>query len=289
MKKEMENKNERQAIIKKKKKVADLSSKIKSSKVIGLVNLNNVPDRLLQKARKALRGKVEFIAAKNSVIKRALETSKNGEKLIPFLKNPSLLFLSSSLSPYAIAQYFRNNKEKIAAKPGQIAVEDIKVLEGETNLPPGPALSELKSANINAQIRGGKIVIAKESIVVKKGEKISPTVSKALQKLGILPFEAAIRIEAAVDEEGVLFDYNTLDVDSSTLQSDTIRAFVESSNFSINIGYPTHNNINILLINTILQARNLSLNCGVYSTATIQLLLQKAFREANVFEQAQVK
>ncbi|MEM3167652.1 MAG: hypothetical protein QXW70_04220, partial [Candidatus Anstonellales archaeon] len=162
-------------------------------------------------------------------------------------------------------------------------------LEGETNLPPGPALSELKSANINAQIRGGKIVIAKESIVVKKGEKISPTVSKALQKLGILPFEAAIRIEAAVDEEGVLFDYNTLDVDSSTLQSDTIRAFVESSNFSINIGYPTHNNINILLINTILQARNLSLNCGVYSTATIQLLLQKAFREANVFEQAQVK
>ena len=45
-------------------------------------------------------------------------------------------------------------------------------------MPAGPALSELKAAGLNVRIQAGKIAIAKDQVVVKKGEVIKDMVPK---------------------------------------------------------------------------------------------------------------
>ena len=81
---------------------------------------------------------------------------------------------------------------RLAAKPGQVSPEDVSVTAGETGIQPGQTVTDLKSAGIDVQIQKGKVVIAKDKVLVKKGEVISAKIAKALHILDILPFKAVI-------------------------------------------------------------------------------------------------
>ena len=48
---------------------------------VALLNIRNLPDRILQKSKKQLRGKAEFLVARNSTLIRALDASKKGTEL----------------------------------------------------------------------------------------------------------------------------------------------------------------------------------------------------------------
>ncbi|MFA5105950.1 MAG: 50S ribosomal protein L10 [Candidatus Micrarchaeia archaeon] len=268
-------KHERAAIAKKKSQVESLAGKIKSAKVVAVVNLSNLPDRLLQSARKKLRGKAEFYQAKNTVFKRALEASGKGGKIADLLTVPSVL-ITTDMTPYSLFKFFKDNKSKVAAKPAQIAPFDIVVPEGETDLPPGPALSELKGAGINVQLKGGKIVVAKDSVVAKSGAKISGNVAKALQKLNILPFEVGLNMVAAY-EGGYVYLADVLNIDERQLNTDLQAAFAQGLNVSINASFPTESNINMLLGAAFSQGRNIAANGKLYSDSTIELLFSEAY------------
>lgn len=260
-----------------KKKVENVSKILKiasSYPNIVVVNIRNLPDRILQKSKKSLRGKAEIVVAKNSTIIRALNSVENGKILAEHIKSPTALVFTT-MTPYQIFKFFKENKTKVAAKPGQVAPFDIVVPEGETDLPPGPALSELKSAGINAQIKGGKIVVAKDSVVAKKGSKISENVCKALQKLGILPFETMVDVVAAYDGK-LLYTSPVLDVDEAKLHAELSECVLQAVNLSSNASYPTQQNISLLLSNALAHARSLAANSGFYSDATIGALLSNA-------------
>lgn len=261
------------AIEQKKQKVDQLSSISKKYPVVALLNIRNLPDRILQSSKKKLRGKAEFNVAKNSVIIRALE--KTGRKdLASHLNFPTSLVFTT-LSPYGLFKFFKDNKVKVAAKPGQIAPFDIIVPEGETDLLPGPALSELKGAGINAQIKAGKIIIAKDSTVAKKGVKITDAVCKALQKLNILPFDAQVNMVAAYDGK-FTFTSSVLDLDETQLHTDLQSALAQAFNVSFNASFPTSQNIEALLKNAFSQSRNMAINGRVYSVVSTELLLTQA-------------
>lgn len=261
------------AIQAKMKKVDEIVTTAKKYPVIALINLRNLPDRLLQSCRKKLRGSSEILVTKNSVIARALEKLGKNE-LVGYLNSPTAIVFTT-LTPYSLYKFFKENMLRIGAKPGQIAPFDIVVPEGETDLPPGPALSELKSAGINAQIKGGKVVVAKESVVAKKNSKISPLVCKALQKLNILPFEVKIDLIAAHDGN-YLFRPEILDIDEKKLNSDLLLCITQAFNLSYNSSFPTSQNIEALLSSAIAQGRNLAINGRVYSEASNELLLAQA-------------
>jgi len=267
-------KKERIAITRKKEHASMLASKIKGAKVIALISLQNLPDRLLQSMRKKLRGKVQIYQAKNTVIKRALEAAKAGGDITKLVNIPCALVLSE-LSPYQLFKFFKDNSIKVAAKPGQVAPFDIIVPAGDTDLPPGPALSELKGAGINVQLKGGKIVVAKDSVVAKNGTKILPPVAKALQKLNILPFSVKIGLVGA-HEEGYLYTSQVLDIDEAGLKSDVVTSAMQGLNLSINASFPTEGSINIVLGNAFMQATNMAANGNLYTDSTIGMLLSTA-------------
>lgn len=261
------------AIEVKKQKAEQLASVSKKYPVVALLNIRNLPDRILQSSKKKLRGKADFSVAKNSVIIRALEKTGKGS-LSSHLNFPTALVFTE-LTPYALFKFFKDNKVKVAAKPGMLAPFDIVVPEGETDLMPGPALSELKGAGINAQIRGGKIIIAKDSVVAKKGAKITDSVCKALQKLNILPFDAQVNMVAAYDGK-FTFTSSVLDIDEPQLHADLREALAQAFNVSYNASFPTSQNIEALLKNAFAQSRNMAINGHVYSVVSTELLLTQA-------------
>ena len=264
------------AIIEKKENVLSITKIAGNYPNVALLNIRNLPDRIFQKSKKQLRGKAEFLVAKNSTLIRALDASKKGKELTGHIDFPTALVFTS-MSPYQLFKFFKDNKTQVAAKPGMIAPFDIIVHEGETDLMPGPALSELKGAGINAQIKGGKIIIAKDSVVAKKGAKITDNVCKALQKLNILPFEAMVNMVAAYDGK---FTYTgtILDIDEHQLRADLTDSLAQSFNVSYNASFPTSQNIDALLTNAYAQSRNMAINGGVYSAASTELLLTQAVR-----------
>lgn len=266
----------RPALEKKKTQVQEIAAKIKGAKLIAIVDVRGLPDRLLQSARKSLRGKASFIVAKATVLRRALEASGKAKEIVPKTNVPAALIVGD-MSAYSLFKFFKDSRANVAAKPGQIAPFDIIVHEGETDLPPGPALSELKGAGISAQIKGGKIVVAKDSTVAKTGVKITDAMCKALQKLNVLPFKAGLTMVGGV-EEGTYYGAEVLDIDEAKLVSDLQAAVGDAYNMSINVSYFTEDNRQQLLTGAIAQARALCMEAGVYSVGNMEMLLAPALR-----------
>ncbi len=269
--------HERPALKAKKDEVARLQKELVGVKTVALIDVRNLPDHILQASRKQLRERAKFVMAKNTVLRRALENSKVGTQLVAKLDTPSVLVLSQDMSAYQLFSHFKKSRSAVGAKPGQIAPFDIVVREGETDLPPGPALAGLKAAGLNAQTKAGKIVIAKDSVVAKSGTKISDLACKALQQLGIKPFSAGLNMIAGV-EDGVIYSAQVLDIDEAGLTIDLIASSADAYNMSINVIYPTETNRSSLLASALGQARALAEESGAYSDAHMESLLARAIR-----------
>ncbi|MCX6777501.1 MAG: 50S ribosomal protein L10 [Candidatus Micrarchaeota archaeon] len=268
----------------KKEAVSGLAARIKKAKTIALINLSALPDSLLQSMRKKLRGKAEIVIAKNALISRAFEQAGKGKELLPHMTGPTALVFTD-MNPFELFREFKRSTKQMAAKPGQTAPSDIVVPEGETTLPPGPALSELKNAKIDARIQAGKIVVARDSIVAEKGQKITHAAAKALQTLGIRPFEVGIDSPAII-EAGIVYRKSVLDVDEKQLAADIAAAASAAFNLSVEIAYVTKDNIVVLLGKAHRQAKGLGVEAKIFDSGVIEDLLAQGQRSASAIKTA---
>ncbi|NYZ79462.1 50S ribosomal protein L10 [Candidatus Micrarchaeota archaeon] len=266
----------------KKEFVSSLAERIKKFKVIAVADIRNYPDKHLQALRKKLRGKADMIVAKNSLIQRALEKAGKGTELASAMTGPTALILTD-MNPFQLYRLVKQGKGKAAAKPGQIAPYDIIIPAGETSLPPGPVLSELKQGGVNAQIKGGKVFIATDSVVAKAGQKITDAASKALQKLGIEPFEIMLNIHAAW-EDRLVYKKDVLDVDEEKFLADLRKGASEALNLSMSASYPTKENIKLMLQKAYLNSKSLAVNAEIYEKDVIDVILAKANMQAGALK-----
>ncbi|MBD3389867.1 50S ribosomal protein L10 [Candidatus Micrarchaeota archaeon] len=277
---EAEEKKERARpeLEKKKAQVKELTEDLSSNKNIVIIDLRKLPDKLLQQVRKELRSKdTKIKVAKSAVITRALEAAGRPKELAGLFGKPAAMVLGNELSPSELSKFFREHTLDIIAKPGQIAPEDIIVPEGETDLPPGPALSELKAAGIKAQIRGPKISVAKKSKVVGKGEEITEDKAKALGTLGFKPFKVKVDILLAYDGK-YIYTPDILDISAESIAPKFVSSLQDAFNISVNAEVPTVQNIDVLLTQAAGQGMNTAVNGSIYTPQSIEQLLSRSFR-----------
>jgi large subunit ribosomal protein L10 len=259
--------------------VRSVTAQMKKFKTVAMLDLRKLPDALLQSLRQKVREKGgQVYVLKKPVISRVLAADKKLAARVGECDKPVALILTNQ-SPYEINTFFKQNKKKRAAKIGDIATADIVVPEGETDLPPGPALSELKAGGVNVQIKGGKIVVSKESTVAKGGEKLTEPKVKALQSLGVQPFEIMANLVFGFDGE-YIYSRDILDI-GDTISVDMAGSLSQAMNVSLNMGYPTQQNISMLLGDAVRQAVNVSLNANAYSSSSIGQLLTSAMRQGS--------
>ncbi|MFH1222548.1 MAG: 50S ribosomal protein L10 [Candidatus Micrarchaeota archaeon] len=264
------------------KEVAETIAEMKNYKTVALVSLDKLPDALYQSLRKKIRsegGKVKTL--RKPVLSRVLQSDKKLAARVNAADRPCGLILTNS-SPYQINQFFKQNTKKRGAKINEIAPFDIIVPEGETDLPPGPALSELKGAGLNVQIKGGKIVISKDSTVAKTGEKITMLKAKALQTLGIKPFTIKANIVFGYDRE-YIYEKSLLDL-GDTLDADLLAAERSAFSLSVNAGYPTETNAEFVMRDAYLQGISFAVNSKTYNSVTIEADILNALAQSGAIE-----
>ncbi len=268
----------------KKKEVEKLEKILNDNDIIGIIDLEKLPSSQFQAIKKKLRGTAEVKVTRSMYIRRALEKVKDEKKkkLLDYVKGPVGLIFTKE-NPFKLYKFLKNNRSKAFAKPGQIAEKDLVVPAGETDLPVGPALSELKMAGVNCKIDKGKIAVIKDSILTKKGEKVTEQVAAALSKLGIKPMEIGITLKA-VYEEGVVYTPDVLDINEEEFMQNLQNAYMSAVNLAVNAGYPTKQTIELMLQKAFTEARNLAVNADIMTKETSELILAKAFNKMNALK-----
>ncbi|HKL24223.1 MAG TPA: 50S ribosomal protein L10 [Candidatus Nanoarchaeia archaeon] len=231
----------------KKKRVKDLEKLIKNSKTILVVSIKSIPASKFQEIVKKLRGKAEVRVPKKTMIYRALDNVGKGE-LEKLERNidESFALLFSDTDAFELAAELVKAKTPAKAKVGQIAPEDIEIPAGPTDLPPGPAISELSSVGLQVKVEKGKLNIQKAKVIVKKGEEINSSVADVLSKLDIKPFSIGfIPLCAFHSEERKFFPEINIDTEYYTEQLK--EAYSKALPFAVEIGYATEETVKFML------------------------------------------
>jgi large subunit ribosomal protein L10 len=222
---------------KKKALVKELITLAEKNRTIMISSALNIPSALFQKIRKNLRGKAEIrVVKKNLGVKALEEIKKPGVKDMKKYVEASSAFIFSSLDPYELAGVFVENKQPAFAKAGQIAPTDLSVEKGPTDLPAGPAITELSNAGLKVGVEGGKIAIKEAKVLVKQGAAIPKTVADVLQKLEVMPFTIEIKVNAAYDSNDKIV-YTNIVIDREGFLNNLKTSYSSAYNFAVNLGY----------------------------------------------------
>lgn len=269
-----------QVLQKKINEVEEITQLIKQYKVIGIASLQKVRAAQLQEFKKNLADKVYMRVIKNTLMKRAVENSKEKpelKKLMEYLTG-SNVYLFTNLNPFKLALLLERGKVRVTAKSGDIAAIDVIVPAGNTGQPPGPIISQLNAVGLPTRIESGSVWINKDTLVARKGEVISERLASVLSKLGIKPVEAGLIMKVAYDD-GLIITEEQLRVDVDKTRQSIENAHADAFALSLSIAYPTLENIEMLVQIAHQEAYALAINAAVPTKETITDLIRKAHFE----------
>ncbi len=230
----------------KKRLVSEIRKTIEESDLIAIIDMYKTPTREFQEMKKILND-VKFKFIKKSLLLKALEGIKkeNIEAIKDFLPSQILLAINGK-DPFSFFKKLMKVSVYRFGKEGDIAEDDIVISAGPTKLPAGPAISDFAKAKIPAGVEGGKIAVKKDTLLVKKGEKIPENLISLLRKLEIRPIKVKLNV-VAIYHLGKIYTKEDLEM-VFKYPYEIKRAYMYAFNLTINIGYPTKENIKYLLI-----------------------------------------
>jgi len=241
--------------------VKELMGLIKDKKTILIASIKNLPASQFQEISKKLRGKAVVKVPRKNLFFRALDESKNekAQALKEHYAN-SVALLFSDLDGYELAAELLKNKTAARAKPGQESPIDIEVQAGPTDLPPGPAISELGAVGLQVMIEKGKIAIRNPKVIVHAGQKISQAVADVMAKLDIKPFSIGFVPLTALDNVKKKI-YLNIKIDTEETVKDLKNDYRKALSFAVEIGYANAETIKFMLG-----------KAGLYEKALMKLL-----------------
>lgn len=258
------------------REVEELVELIKKHSVIAIADLSKIPTKQLQILRKKLRDKIVFRVTKNTLFKLAARKAglKNFEEFSKYLEGMNL-FLFANMNPFELVILLDKNAIPAPAKPGDIAPKEIVVPAGSTGIPPGPMLSVFGRLKIPTRVQDGVIWIAKDTVVAKPGDKISPELASILNKLGIEPLEVKLTLKAVYDR-GLIIPKDKLVVDLEEYKQNVLEAFMNALKVGVEIAYPEPVVLKYTLTKAYMNALALALEATIIAPETIELILMKA-------------
>ncbi|MEM2780918.1 MAG: 50S ribosomal protein L10, partial [Candidatus Bathyarchaeia archaeon] len=220
--------------------VEEISNFFRQYKVVGVASLQKVRASQLQELKKKLMKEAHIRVAKNTLVKRAIESTKDKpelKKLERYLTGPNV-FLFTNMNPFKLALLLEKSKVRMIAKAGDIASFDIIVPAGNTGQPPGPIISQLNSVGLPTRIESGSVWITKDTLVARRGEVISERLASVLSKLGIKAVEAGLLLKAVYDG-GIVIEGEQLTINIEETKKQLENANAEAFKLSLGIAYPT--------------------------------------------------
>ncbi|MBI5347553.1 MAG: 50S ribosomal protein L10 [Candidatus Aenigmarchaeota archaeon] len=266
------------------KEVQKMKELIEKHRIVALLDMHKLPGKQLQDIRIKMHGKAVIKMGRKTLIKKAIESARNGDakELINKIRGEPALLLSNE-NPFELYAFLKKNKSPAAAKTNDIATEGITINKGSTNLPPGPAISQLQSIGLKTTVKDGKIEILKDKDVVKAGEPITEAMSNVLAMLKMEPMKIGLDMVAAW-ESGVLYEKELLNIDEKEYECMLKECIRKAINLSVNAGYITDETAVISISKAYREARSLALSAGLLTDETVGFILAKANAEADALQ-----
>ena len=270
----------------KRREVEELSKLISSHRVVAVFKLTGLRANLIHEIRRKLRDIAILRVAKKTLFKIAAERAGKPElaKLVEDFKEP-LGFIFSNTSAFKLKIILDKNRIPMHAKAGETADFDVTVPEMNTGLPPGPILSEFGKLGIPTKIEGGQIWIAKDTVVARRGDVISPELASLLARLDIKSVLKGVVIEKAY-EDGVILTREQLEIDLERFSEDLRSAHQQAVLLSVELGYVTRETITPLLVKCAMEAKALAIEAEIPSKETIEDILRAAEAKAQALKTA---
>ncbi len=252
----------------------------------------DIPTDSLQIIRKKLKEmNIDVKVVKKNLFIKALEriNDQNIKKMIDIIEENKritvlLLLPKEEINPFLLNKILEENKSYRAAKEGDILEEDVIIRAGPTNLTPGPVLTELKKYNIKTKVENGKIVITEDTLVAKKGQKVDSGLVSLLQKFNITPIPVKIKLLLVYDGK-TLYTYDILSTPLEEYINQLRSGFRKAISLTIEISFPTKENIKLLLTKAYQNLVKLSLNTGIPTKDTIKDLLRITNRRSIILKE----
>lgn len=266
----------------KKRIVEDFVKLFNEYPIVGVVDMENLPGKQLQRIRRALRGKVVLRMTKKRLMRIIVEQVKEEKKGIEALEKymggmPALLFTKED--PFLLSKIIQKNMSQAPIKEGQVAPNDIEIKAGPTPFSPGPIIGELGQLKIKATIERGKVVIVNDTLVVEKGEVVSKKLAAILTRLGMEPMQVGLNLVAVYDN-GEILTKDVLFVDEQEYLDNMALAHSWALSLAIEVGFPTVETIKIFVSKAHYSAKALALKVNWLTDETAKQLLAKANQEA---------
>ncbi len=264
-------------------RVDALSSTVLHRPLTAVVGLRGVPASALQTMRRELRARGHPITvATNSALRHALEKAATERpSLRPLLDHvvDQTALLAAEGNPFSLYQELLRTRSPTPARGGEVAPNDILVPAGTTNFKPGPIVGELQHAGFPAAIEKGKVVLKKDTVIVKAGGTISREVAGMLTRLEIFPLEVGLNLRAVV-EGTTFYPPEVLAVDLDAQRAELARAAHTALGLAVEIAYPTTASLPLLVAKAHRRALGVAIAAGYPTKETIAPLFARAMREA---------
>ncbi len=258
-----------------------ITKKVVDFPIVGVVNFESLPAQQLQVMRSTLRKKgVEIVMARKRLLSKALIDSHktNIDQLAQKVKGmPALIF--SKDNPFLLSKTIQRNKSEAPAKAGQTAPRDIVVKAGATNFAPGPIISELAAVGIKTKVDAGKLAILADVIVAKEGATISAKLAETLKRLDIKPMEIGLDL-VAVWENGLVFGAKDLHIDEAEFTQKIADAARWAVNLAVEAAYPADEVVELLVQKAFRDAKAVGVEAAVMTEETRDAILAKSEAEA---------
>jgi large subunit ribosomal protein L10 len=195
-------------------------------------------------------------------------------------------FFFTNLNPAEVIKVVAENAVRRAAQPGDKAPFDIVVPAGPTNASPGPIISKFGKLKIPTRVQEGKIWIAKDTVVAKAGQEITPEIAEVLRVVGIEPVFEQLRLLGVIWRGKRFVDISELTIDVSKYRELFETAAVYARNLALNIVYPTKEVLQVVLPAAHMRAVALAVRLGIVTKETLPMLISRAVAEANALTAA---
>ncbi len=271
----------------KREALVGLQDLIKKYPVIAAADLTKVRSSQIHELRKRLRSKVIMLVTKNNLLRKSVELSDYKDAPIgEFVKDlqGSNILLFTDTNPFKLIILLEKSKVRVPAKAGDIATNEIMISAGNTGLAPGPVISEFGEVKVPTRIEGGSIWVAKDTVVARKGDLITPKMASVLSKLGQKPMEAGLSIVSAFDN-GAIIRTADLSFDLTAYRKDLVQAISNAFGLSMEADYVTPEVAPRMLGKAMNQALALADGAGYLETGTVEHVLRRAVLNAMVLNQ----
>lgn len=262
----------------KKDLVKEMVQDMIDSHVVAVVDMHGIAGPQLQSMRANLRGRVSVRMAKNNLMLLALDEAAKSKPGIDGLKEAihgQCAIVTTDLNPFKLFKQLDATMTPAAAKAGELAPRDIVVPKGPTPFGPGPIIGELQKIGLPAAIEGGKIVVRKDTTLVKEGEPFPANVAKMLPKLEILPMIVGLGFRSAF-EEGTIYGTDVLDIPENYYHDMFATAGYNAIALGVSIAFPTRETVPRLIAKARREALGLAVSAAIPTRDSIELLLSKA-------------